>query len=184
MLRSGNQQGMTLMEVLIALTVISVGLLALLALVPLSVYAMQEGKQRSTAMFLAEQRLEQLKAALWKAIPAVDCLSSSGTTSGSWSFSSGTAPAPGGTCTPTSFPDENPSGDAGATPPTKMPGPFADYTRQVRIQPCDAAGSGCGVSDPAIRLATVQVSYTPLLPGGGVAPSQRAVQLTVLLAKR
>jgi type II secretory pathway pseudopilin PulG len=175
---------MTLAEILIALTVLSVGLLALLALVPISVYGIQEGKQRTTAMFLAEQRLEQLKATAWTAIPAVDCLSTSGTTSASWSFSGGTAPAPGGICTPTSFPDETPTGDATATPATKLTGPYGSYTRQVRVRPCDAAGAGCGVSDAAARLVTVQVSYTPLLPAGGVAPTQRPVQLTVLLAQR
>lgn len=184
MQRTRGQQGITLVEVLIAITVCSVGLLSLLSLVPVSVYAVQDGKQRTTAIFLAEQRLEQLKAAPWTAIPAVDCLGTSGTTSASWSFASGTAPGPGGTCTPTGFVDETPTGNATATPPTRLSDPYGGYTRQVRVRPCDAAGASCGVNDAAARLATVQVSYTPLRPAGGVAASPRSVQLTVLLAQR
>jgi type II secretory pathway pseudopilin PulG len=177
--------GITLAEILIALTIISVGLVALAAVVPISSYGLQEGNQVSTATFLAEQRLEQLKAASWTAAPATDCLGTSGTSSTNWSFSGGTAPAPGGTCTPTSFRDETPSGSTTATPPTRLSDPYGSYTRQVRIRPCDAAGAGCGITDPALRLVAVRVSYTPLQAVGGVAPtSSKFVELTMLLARR
>ena len=136
-----SECGITLAEILIAMTIISVGLVALAAVVPISSYGLQEGNQVSTATFLAEQRLEQLKAASWMAAPATDCLGTSGTSSTNWSFSGGTAPAPGGACTPTSFPDETPTGSTTATPSTRLSDPYGSYTRQVRIRPCDAAGA-------------------------------------------
>jgi type II secretory pathway pseudopilin PulG len=178
------ERGITLAEILIALTIITVGLVGLATVVPISSYGLQEGNQLSTATFLAEQRLEQLKAAAWTASPATDCLGTSGTTSASWSFSGGTAPAPGGTCNPTSFADETPAGSTMATPPTKFSDPYGNYTRQVRIRPCDAAGAGCGITDPALRLVTVRVSYSPMQPVGGVATSSKFIELTMLVARR
>ena len=47
-----NPRGMTLAEVLVALPIITIGLLALLSAIPLSTYATQEGSQTSTATFL------------------------------------------------------------------------------------------------------------------------------------
>jgi prepilin-type N-terminal cleavage/methylation domain-containing protein len=183
--RPSSQRGITLVEILIALTIISIGLVGLAAVVPISSYGLQEGSQVSTSTFLAEQRIEQLKAAAWTNFPAVDCLGTSGSSSSSWSFSGGTAPTPGGACVPTSFADETPAGSATATPPTKLSDPYGGYTRQVRIRPCDAAGAGCGIADPALRLVTVRVSYRPLQPVGGVAPtSSKFVELAILLAKR
>jgi Tfp pilus assembly protein PilV len=180
-----SESGITLVEILIALTIITVGLVGLAAVVPISSYGLQEGNQVSTATFLAEQRLEQLKAASWTAAPAADCIGTSGTSGANWSFSGGTAPAPGGTCTPTSFADETPTGSTTAVPPTKLSDPYGSYTRQVRIRPCDAAGAGCGIDDPKLRLVTVRVSYTPLQAVGGVAPtSSKFVELTMLLAQR
>jgi len=181
-LRSGrsrlDERGLTLAEILVALAIISIGLVGLAAVVPISSYGIQEGNQMSTATFLAEQRLEQLRGAQWVATPAVDCLGSSGTTSSSWSFSGGSAP--GGIsagCSPANFNDESSTG-------TPLPTPYGRYARQVRIRPCDAAGSGCGVSDAALRMVTVRVSYTPLQGIGGVATSQKFVELTMLIAER
>ena len=52
-----DQRGMTLAEVLVALPIIMIGLMALLSAIPLSTYATQEGRLTSTATFLANQRL-------------------------------------------------------------------------------------------------------------------------------
>ena len=60
-----DQRGMTLAEVLVALPIITIGLLALLSAIPLSTYATQEGRQTSTATFLANQRLEQVRRWQW-----------------------------------------------------------------------------------------------------------------------
>jgi prepilin-type N-terminal cleavage/methylation domain-containing protein len=180
-----TDRGLALVEILVALTIISIGLVGLAAVVPISSYGLQEGNQVSTATFLAEQRIEQLKAAPWTATPALDCLGTSGPSSSTWSFAGGTAPTPGGTCTPTSFADESPRGSPTAIPPTALPEPYGGYTRQVRIRPCDAADAGCGIVDAAMRLVTVRVSYIPLQAVGGVAitPS-RFVELTMLMAQR
>jgi type II secretory pathway pseudopilin PulG len=176
-----SEGGITLAEILIALAIVGIGLVGLAAVVPISSYGLQEGNQLSTATFLAEQRIEQLKAAAWTATPAVDCLG----TSTSWSFSdAAAAPAPGGGCTPASFPDETPAGSTAAGPPTKLDDPHGSYTRQVRIRPCDAVGSSCGISDSNLRQATVRVSYVPLQAVGGVATSAKSVELTMLLARR
>ena len=67
-----DQRGMTLAEVLVALPIITIGLLALLSAIPLSTYATQEGRQTSTATFLANQRLEQVRNAQWSATCQVD----------------------------------------------------------------------------------------------------------------
>jgi type II secretory pathway pseudopilin PulG len=179
---TGNSEsGITLAEILIALAMVSIGLVALATVVPISSYGLQEGNQLSTATFLADQRLEQLKAAAWTETPAVDCLG----TSTSWSFSDATAaPAPGGACVPVSFPDETPAGSTTAAPPTKLADPYGSYTRQVRIRPCDAVGSSCGISDSNLRQVTIRVSYSPLQGVGGVATSAKSVELTMLLARR
>ena len=67
-----DQRGMTLAEVLVALPIITIGLLALLSAIPLSTYATQDGRQTSTATFLANQRLEQVRNAQWTATCHVD----------------------------------------------------------------------------------------------------------------
>ena len=187
-----DSRGMTLAEILVALVIISIGLVGLAAVVPISSYGIQEGNQMSTAVFLAEQRLEQIKGTRWSgpdlntSLERNDCLGSSGTAASNWSFSGGTAPTTTICSTanpPTSatyitvpYSDETPSANT-------MPN-YSTYTRQVRIRPCDAAGANCGVSDAALRLVTVRVSYTPLQGIGGVATAQKYVELSMLVAAR
>ena len=55
---------MTLAEVLSALTVLSIGLVALISLLPLAGFGVHEGAHRSGATFLATQRLEQIRLAV------------------------------------------------------------------------------------------------------------------------
>lgn len=55
---------MTLAEVLPALTVLSIGLVALISLLPLAGFGVHEGAHRSGAAFLAIQRLEQIRLAV------------------------------------------------------------------------------------------------------------------------
>ena len=52
---------MTLAEVLAALSVLSIGLVALTSLLPLAGFGVHEGAHRSGAAFLATQRLEQIR---------------------------------------------------------------------------------------------------------------------------
>jgi prepilin-type N-terminal cleavage/methylation domain-containing protein len=56
-----EDQGLTLAEVLAALSVLSIGLVALISLLPLAGAGVHEGAHRSGAAFLATQRLEQIR---------------------------------------------------------------------------------------------------------------------------
>lgn len=55
---------MTLAEVLLAFTVLSIGLVALISLLPLAGFGVHDGAHRSGAAFLAIQRLEQIRLAV------------------------------------------------------------------------------------------------------------------------
>jgi prepilin-type N-terminal cleavage/methylation domain-containing protein len=59
-----KKQGLTLAEVLAALAVLSIGLVALISLLPLAAAGVHEGAHRSQAVFLATQRLEQIRHAV------------------------------------------------------------------------------------------------------------------------
>jgi Tfp pilus assembly protein PilV len=59
-----QEHGLTLGEVLLALTVLSIGLVALISLLPLAGFGVHEGAHRSGAAFLATQRLEQIRLAV------------------------------------------------------------------------------------------------------------------------
>lgn len=58
---AARQQGLTLAEVLAALAVLSIGLLAMISLLPLAASGVHQGAHRSKAVFLASERLEQVK---------------------------------------------------------------------------------------------------------------------------
>ena len=166
-----NQRGMTLAEVLVALPIITIGLLALLSVIPLSTYAIQDGSQTSTATFLANQRLDQVRNAQWLATcPAtVDTLGVSA--------SSAAAPADGAAVT--TFADEN-----------SIAAPYAAYTRQVRITESVASTTVCGPTGAitgtyGLRTVTVTVTYRPLsATGTSAAPSSRSVAVNMQIAQR
>jgi prepilin-type N-terminal cleavage/methylation domain-containing protein len=61
------QQGFTLAEIVMACAVIGVGLVAASYAFTVGIQNVETGRQQSTALFLAEQRLEQVKAAASKA---------------------------------------------------------------------------------------------------------------------
>src|SRR5262245_24073665 len=153
---------MTIMEIMIAAGALGVGLMAVSAVLPSLGYAIQEGKQLSTATFLANQRLEQVRAARWEAgPPAIDELgvSTSGTS----------APVSGAV---TTFPDE-----------PALTGPYASYARTVRIADCTGGCGGIAKSD--LRRVTVTVSYRAMTANGGSssAPSGEA-SVTMYVAQR
>lgn len=156
-----NQRGMTLAEVLMAIAIIGIGLAALASAIPLSNYGIQEGNQLSTATFLANQRLEQVRNATWTTSPAADNLGVSA--------SSTSAPQSGGT---TTFPDES-----------QVAAPYTQYSRQVRITDC-GVGAGCTlIVSSELRQVTVTVTYRPLT-GVGQAPATKSAVVTMLIAKR
>jgi type II secretory pathway pseudopilin PulG len=162
---------MTLAEVLVALPIITIGLLALLATIPLSTYAIQDGSQTSTATFLANQRLDQVRNAQWMATcpPTPDGLGVSA--------SSTAAPTDGGGVT--TFPDENP-----------IAAPYAAYTRQVRVTDSVASTTVCGATGAitgtyGLRTVTVTVTYRPLSATGTSAVSgSRSVVVNMQIAQR
>jgi type IV pilus modification protein PilV len=165
-----TQRGMTLAEVLVALPIITIGLLALLSVIPLSTYAIQDGSQTSTATFLANQRLDQVRNAQWMATcpPTPDALGVSA--------SSTVAPTSGGT---TTFADES-----------ALAAPYAAYTRQVRITESVASTTVCGATGAitgtyGLRTVTVTVTYRPLsATGTSAAPSSRSVAVNMQIAQR
>jgi prepilin-type N-terminal cleavage/methylation domain-containing protein len=59
----GSEQsgGFTLVEILVACAIISVGLVAVAAGLGIGVEGVEAGRQQSTALFLAEQKIEQVK---------------------------------------------------------------------------------------------------------------------------
>ena len=157
-----NQHGMTLAEILVALAIIGIGLVALAAAIPLAGYGIQEGSQLSTATFLANQRLEQVRNAAWTCTPS-DTLGVSA--------SSTVPPQSGGT---TTFPDEN-----------SLAAPYTGYTRTVRIQ--DINPSDCAAPTPVygLRQATVTVSYKPITGVGQAASgTTKSAIVTMYISER
>lgn len=164
-----GESGMSLAEILVASVIIAIGLVGLLSAVPVASYGIHEGRNLSTATFLANQRLEQVRNAVWTASPANDCLGTSAP-----STAAPTSAACNGAGV-TAFPDE-----------ATMAAPYGDYTRTVRITDC-GAGAGCGgiVYSSDLRQATVTVSYTPMTGAGGVSTgSTKSAIVTMLVAKR
>jgi prepilin-type N-terminal cleavage/methylation domain-containing protein len=73
-----EEHGLTLAEVLAALTVLSIGIVAMISLLPLAGSGIHEGAYRTTATFLALQRLEQIRHAVGTADSQTDPFGSGG----------------------------------------------------------------------------------------------------------
>jgi len=160
-----DDQGLTLVEILVALVVISVGLVGVAIVVPVSSEAIQQGGQLSRATFLAEQTLEQARTTAWTATPAVDCL---GVSAGAASPTPIGAGCHGSTLS--RFPDEPAVGGD----PT--------YRRILRVVDCSAEPCA-GVTDAALRLVTVVVTYRT--PGAAGQPTaDKAVTLEWLVSRK
>jgi type II secretory pathway pseudopilin PulG len=159
-----NDRGITVAEVLMAAAILAIGLGALMSVVPVASYGVQDGNQTSTATFLAQQRLEQVRNASWDATS--DCVGLSP------NATSPPAPSPAATCgaTAVTYPDE-----------ATVPG-FTQYARTVRITDCGVTPCGA-VTSPAMRLVTVTVTYRPLSAAGG-SNANTSVTLEWLVAQR
>jgi prepilin-type N-terminal cleavage/methylation domain-containing protein len=177
-----DQRGMTLAEVLVALPIITIGLLALLSAIPISTYATKDGSQTSTATFLANQRLEQVRNAQWSAVCHVDPVT----------FAVGpgadVTDTVGVSASPTTAP-KDPSNAVTFADESSVAAPYTAYSRQVRITDSVAAAPTCtaaGVmSGTGIRRVTVTVTYTPLSATGTNAISgTRAVSVTMQIAQK
>lgn len=148
---------------MIAAAIVGVALVAIAGAVPFAASTVREGHQLSTAVFLANQRLEQVRAARWEAgPPAIDDLG--------LSPSATAAPVRGGVAT---FPDE-----------PALPAPYAAFARTVRIGDC-ATGATCGgVARADLRQVTVTVTYSS---AGAIGPSggtSQAATIAMYIAQR
>jgi len=163
---SGGQRGMTIVEIMVAVAIIGVGLVALASAIPLGAYGVQEGHQLSTAVFLANQRMEQVRNAPWLAPEPAACPDQLG-------VSASATAVPTGSCGVT-FLDESP-----------VSALYAGFRRTVRVTDCGLAPGCGGVLDAALRQVVVTVSYRPMT-GTGTAPSGRtkAALLTSYIARR
>jgi type IV pilus modification protein PilV len=177
-----NQRGMTLAEVLVALPIITIGLLALLSMIPISTYATADGSQTSTATFLANQRLEQVRNAQWSATCQVDpatglVIPGAATVVDKIGVSASETVAPTDPAAVVTFADES-----------AVAAPYTRYSRQVRITEVGAAPTctAAGVlSGTGRRVVTVTVTYTPLSATGSSAVSgTRPVAVTMEIAQR
>lgn len=177
-----SQEGLTVAEVLIALAVMLVGALSLAALAPLSFGHIGQANFRTTAVFLAEQRLEQIKNSTWTCYPSYQDqlgLSVSPTAPPTTTTALCAPPSPlsiTGTTSTVTFPDEGYG---------TIPG-YPGYRREVRIVDCGIApGCGGAVMDRAIRQATVAVFYRPMTGAGTLSDTgEDAVRVTTLVAVR
>jgi hypothetical protein len=165
-----NARGLTLIEVLAAAGVLGVGIAGVLVVAPIAGHGVQDGAQRSTATFLAEQRLEQVRNAAWTSAPDNDCLGLGAgvapTVPAGKICRRATAVAAGGV----TFADES---DVAGQP---------GYSRTVRVQDCGAAACA-DIADPELRMVTVRVAYrTPTATG--VARDGQAVTLTMIVSRR
>jgi prepilin-type N-terminal cleavage/methylation domain-containing protein len=158
-----DQRGSTLVEIMVAAAIVGVGLVAIAGAVPFATATVTEGHQLSTAVFLANQRLEQVRGARWESgPPAIDELG--------LSPSPMAAPARGGVAT---FRDES-----------SLPAPYAAYARTVRIADC-ASGSSCGgIARPDLRQVTVTVTYSSTATIGQSGRTTQAATVTMYIAQR
>jgi type II secretory pathway pseudopilin PulG len=181
-----DDTGMTLVEVIIAAIVVMVGLVALIAATPLGTSQVGEANLKTTATFLAQQRLEQIKNAKWTTVPAADDLGGSGSP---------------GSAAVAQWPDESYGSIAF---PGGLPCAANDrsggcrFRRQVRITDCSVTScAGIGTGTPTVdtlRQVAVTVFFSPLAGTGmgqttgntceGSTQGEECVKLTTLIAKR
>jgi type II secretory pathway pseudopilin PulG len=159
-----DEGGITIIELLIVAAIVGVGIVGVMTVVPLSSYGVYEGAHLSTATFLAEQKLEELKNARWQATPANDCLG--------LSTGNGDVAPTSTTCTRT---DPTPCTTGAmcsvADDETAVAG-YPDYGRTIRIVDCATWPGGCGgVVDTNMRRIILTVTYRPLTGVGASTPT-------------
>lgn len=171
-----NEQGFTLVEVLFAVFIVTMGLVGLLSVIPLASFAISDGYRLSTATFLADQGLEEVRHMPWTSVPDNDCLGVS------VNSAAPTVPA-GKTCT-LGTTTVNATGalpwfaDEGTT---SIPG-FTGYSRVVRITDCGTTACS-GITNAELRRVDVTVTYRA---GSAVAVSStnKPVTVSMMVSRR
>ncbi len=161
--RRRDQFGFTLAEIMVAVAIILVGLVAVLQWFPFGTQGMDTGKRQSTAVFLAEQKLEQIKAFSLSAAAGQGFAT---VTPGNLCFTAGPCANDG--------PNAIPPG-----PP--IPG-YPEYSRTVTVQ-CvvtqpapPVVDPGCAAADTG-RLVRVQVGYQRVTTTGVFANTPGTFQV-------
>jgi type II secretory pathway pseudopilin PulG len=179
-----DERGITLAEVLMATAIIGIGLVGLLTVVPVSSYSVREGNSLTTATFLANQKMEEIKNAVWQQFPLIpppggnDCV---GVSAGN-----GNVTPTSNNCTRTN-PTVCNAGAACTIAADEVPvAGYTEYNRTVRIVDCSTVAGGCGgVVDPNFRRVTVTVTYHAITgTGTGTAGTTKPVVLTMNLSRR
>lgn len=162
-------RGFTVVEVIVAAAILTVGLTGVIAMLRLAGHGTREGRQLTLAIVLAEERAEQVGAARWDGAVG-DCLG----LSPSPDLPPITSTCPGAEAGHVSFPDE---------PAGTLRAPFEQFARTVRVRACEVPEK-CPASSSDLRLAAVAVSYPPL-PGTSLPDGRpRTVTLHSLIAQR
>jgi len=124
-----EESGFTLVEILVAVFILMIGLVAVMQWFPLGTAGVETGRRQSTGVFLAEQKIEQIKA--WGL-----------STAANQGFTTVIA---GGTC----FTSVAPPGPCALDALNSIPG-YPEYQRTATISPGPTATT---------RLVRVQVQY-------------------------
>lgn len=171
-----GEAGFSVAEVIASVAVITIALVSLSLLIPVSTFAVQQGKQQSTATFLAEQKLEQVRNLPWATSPLNDCLGISISATAAPAVPAGESCALGATTVAAGSPLPWLADEAAVAG-------FATYSRETRVTDC-GVGLGCGgIVNSGMRMVMVTVSYTPLT-ASGLAPTPQRVSLRMLVAQR
>jgi type II secretory pathway pseudopilin PulG len=194
-----DTSGLTVAEIIVAMAIIMIGLVSLMAVAPLTTSQVGQSKFKTTAVFLAQQRLEQVKSAAWSCTSAVppiyvDSLGLSNPATGVPTGTIGTCPSGAippftvtGTTGVVTFPDEGYNTITFVNSAGAVVASYPQHRRVVRITSCDVA-PGCGIAlDPnlsSLRQVTVTVFFRPMTGVGTVGAAEDSVQLTTLVALR
>jgi prepilin-type N-terminal cleavage/methylation domain-containing protein len=186
-----DRRGMSLLEVLVAVGVIVVGLVGVMAVAPMATGAVGEANLKTTATFLAQQRLEEMKNMRWSTCNALDLPNPApcNTDRLGGDESLGNAPV-------AAWPNEEyksivlcaPDDRSPATPDcprgaAKYPG----FKRITRITDCSAAACGTLAADPSratLRQISVTVFFAPHIGTGQLGTNEEFVNITSLVARR
>jgi prepilin-type N-terminal cleavage/methylation domain-containing protein len=151
-----REAGFTLAEIMVACAIISVGLVAVATGFGFGVDGVEAGRQQSTAVFLAEQRIEQAKELAMRQ-------------TGLFQLTLANLNVP-----PTT-PATTVSGQTASEPYGAIAGAPPSYRRDTTIVPNPGGLMGARVD--------VVVLYRPVT-GRGVLTTERSVSLSIFLANR